>query len=150
MWGRIAIFLTLAMAPIPAYSQYWHDWQVISAGTTIASSPSASSWGPNRLDVFARRSDGVLLHIGYPADNSNDWGQWQALDSSKTMVNGTGPFCVSWTTNRIDCFIQGQDSQLWHIGCSSDNPAPYVWASASATVVGQQARQPRFVAWHDS
>ena len=37
-------------------------WEEIRPGTTITSSPTVASWGPRRLDVFARGSAHQLLH----------------------------------------------------------------------------------------
>jgi hypothetical protein len=39
------------------------DWE--SLGGELASAPAACSWGPNRIDVFARGSRGDLLHASW-------------------------------------------------------------------------------------
>jgi hypothetical protein len=40
-------------------------WQWESLGGQAASGLSGVSWGANRVDVFARRADGSLLHRFY-------------------------------------------------------------------------------------
>ena len=37
------------------------DWE--SLGGTITSAPAAVSWGPNRIDVFARGQNQNLIHM---------------------------------------------------------------------------------------
>ena len=41
----------------------WSDWE--SLGVTVAGDLSACSWGPNRIDLFARSEDGSLLHASW-------------------------------------------------------------------------------------
>jgi hypothetical protein len=36
-----------------------------SLGGTITSAPTAASWGPNRIDVFAMGKDNALWHYWY-------------------------------------------------------------------------------------
>ena len=38
----------------------WHEWE--SLGGELAGDPAASSWGADRLDVFAPGRDGQLWH----------------------------------------------------------------------------------------
>ncbi len=42
------------------FDESWGGW--ISWGGTLAGNPEATSWGGNRVDVFARSSDGKVLH----------------------------------------------------------------------------------------
>jgi len=39
----------------------WSDW--MDLGGQLTSEPAAVSWGPNRIDVFARGTDNALWHI---------------------------------------------------------------------------------------
>lgn len=43
-----------------AENQQWTAW--FSWGGTLAGSPDATTWGGNRVDVFARAADGSVLH----------------------------------------------------------------------------------------
>jgi hypothetical protein len=38
----------------------WTEWE--SLGVQLSGDPAACSWGPDRIDVFARNADGVLVH----------------------------------------------------------------------------------------
>jgi hypothetical protein len=70
-------------------------------------SPAACSWGPDRIDVFARGADGGLWHRWYePAG----WQDWERLPVSIA----SDPAATSWGPNRIDVFGRGQDGQLVH------------------------------------
>src|SRR5918911_1632723 len=37
---------------------YWHQWESLGGELDGATTPAASSWGADRLDVFARGRDG--------------------------------------------------------------------------------------------
>ena len=39
----------------------WSNWE--NLGGTITSAPAAVSWGPNRIDVFARGQNQNLIHM---------------------------------------------------------------------------------------
>lgn len=41
----------------------WSDWEDL--GGTILDSPAAVSWGPNRIDTFARGTNNHLYHKWY-------------------------------------------------------------------------------------
>ena len=38
----------------------WQPWE--SLGVTVGGDPVAASWGPDRIDLFVRDTDGALLH----------------------------------------------------------------------------------------
>jgi murein DD-endopeptidase MepM/ murein hydrolase activator NlpD len=91
-----------------------------SLGGAITSGPGVSSWGPGRLDIFARGPDNTLIHKWY---NQNTWWNWESLGG----VLASDPVAVSWGTGRIDVFVRGADSALWHRWY--DNGAWYPWES---------------------
>ena len=48
------------------YHKYWNgsqwiDWENLGGVLTLA--PAAVSWGPNRIDVFARGQNQNLIHM---------------------------------------------------------------------------------------
>ena len=47
-----------------------------SLGGELAGEPAASTWGPDRLDVFARGRDGRLWHRWW---DGTRWVEWEAL-----------------------------------------------------------------------
>ncbi len=72
----------------------------------VYTSPTVSSWGQNRLDVFVRGKDSALWHLPYNAG----WGTWESLGGELTSE----PCAVSWGPNRIDVFARGKDGALLH------------------------------------
>jgi serine/threonine protein kinase len=75
-------------------------------GITFTIAPAALSWGPNRIDVFGRGSDGAIYH--------NYWdGSWHTFES----LGGNflyGPAVSTWGAGRLDVFAVGTDSALYH------------------------------------
>ena len=72
-------------------------------GSGIAS----TSWGPNRIDLFARAADRTLLHRWY----SGSWSAWNSFGDLETRSD---PSVVAWGNDRLDVFVRGMDDQLWH------------------------------------
>jgi len=80
-------------------------WQFL--GGTLASSPAATSWGANRLDVFAKGQDAALYHMWW---DGTTWHSWTFIGGSLT----SDPAAVSWGVNRLDVFAKGRDLALYH------------------------------------
>ncbi|HVP81489.1 MAG TPA: matrixin family metalloprotease [Nitrososphaeraceae archaeon] len=74
----------------------WHDW--VSLGGNLSSDPAAVSWGPNRIDVFARGTDNALKHIYY----NGSWRSWESLGGTLA----SGPDVSSWGNRRLDIFAR--------------------------------------------
>lgn len=83
----------------------WSGWE--SLGGNLGSAPSAASWAPGRLDVFARGSNGALIHKWY---DGNSWQGWESLGGSLTSA----PAAVSWASGRLDVFARGPGNDLIH------------------------------------
>jgi hypothetical protein len=81
------------------------NWQ--SLGGVLTSSPDASSWGPNRVDVFVRGANNAMFQNTW---NGSSWTGFTSLGGVIT----SSPDAVSWGSNRIDVFARGQDNGLWH------------------------------------
>jgi len=90
-------------SPTPTASQ-WTEWEDL--GGSFTSGPSVTSWGVNRLDVFAQATGQTLLHHAY---DGNTW--YPPEDLGPAMVGGPGG--VAWGPNRLDVFLRGTDNQLW-------------------------------------
>ena len=107
-------FLQLAagVAALPAASLIARAqtalWRSIGGGLTSA--PAVSSWGPGRLDVFARGEDFALWHKFSPDLQNWEWSEWESLGGGLTSP----PAAVSWGEGRIDVFVRGTDTALWH------------------------------------
>jgi len=84
----------------------WGGWD--SLGGTLNSEPSCVSWGPNRIDCFARSSGNTLIHTW--SDGGSRWNAWEDLGGIVSAPN-----CVSWGPNRIDCFARSSLNTMAHI-----------------------------------
>jgi hypothetical protein len=82
----------------------WLGWESLNG--ILTSGAGVSSWGANRLDIFARGADSALWHRWW----DNGWGDWERIGGLLT----SRPAAVSWGRNRIDIFARGADSALWH------------------------------------
>jgi hypothetical protein len=83
----------------------WGGWE--SLGGVILEEPNCVSWGPNRIDCFARGTDSAMYHRWW---NGSAWGGWENLGG----IILEQPECVSWGVNRIDCFARGTDRAMYH------------------------------------
>lgn len=78
----------------------WHPWeQVPRFNEQIASPPSAVSWGPDRIDVFARGSTGAVVHTYFN-------GTWQGMDTTLGGCIKGQPAVSSWVPGRLDLFVR--------------------------------------------
>lgn len=78
-------------------------------GGVLTSKPAVAAWSTNRLDAFARGTDGQLWHRWHDASG---WHGWEPLGGQ--LYPGTGPAVSSWAPGRLDVFLEGTDHQLWH------------------------------------
>ncbi len=85
----------------------WSPWG--ARGSALEVAPAAASWGPNRLDVFARGENDHLWHKRWAG--GKDWSEWRDLGGGQLT---SAPAAVSWGPNRIDVFVRGADHQLAH------------------------------------
>jgi peptide methionine sulfoxide reductase MsrB len=84
----------------------WQGWEDL--GGTVASAPAVASGAPNRLDVFAARTNGSLGHKRW------DGATWHAWEDLVGTFKGA-PAAVSWGSNRIDIVVRGMDDHLGHL-----------------------------------
>ena len=93
----------------------WGGWE--SLGGILESTPKAVSWSANRLDVFAVGTDSALWHRWW---DGASWGGWESLGGLlESPMNGPrlspGALdAVAWAANRLDIFVVGTDSAMWH------------------------------------
>lgn len=80
----------------------------------IKSALAAASWKPGRLDVFACSQDNRLKQKTF----EGGWTTWKELKlKSNNIISASvdAPAAVSWGPNRIDCFVRGIDSRIYHL-----------------------------------
>ena len=99
--------ITVTVPPVPQTG--WSAWEQLDG--EIIDAPTVASWGPDRLDVFARGVDNTLWHKYW----ASGWSDWEGLAGESEITSS--PAAVSWGENRIDIFALGTDRQVWQ----------YVW-----------------------
>ena len=83
----------------------WGGWE--NLGGILLEQPDCVSWGPSRIDCFARGTDQAMWHRWL---DGTQWGGWESLGG----ILLEQPDCVSWGANRLDCFARGTDRAMWH------------------------------------
>lgn len=92
-------------------------WAVVPGSVAIASAPSATSWQPGRIDVFARIQSAPGL-IQFTTRDSRGWsGAWATAGAIGFGVTGAEALAaVSWGPGRIDVYGRAaNDSSLQRI-----------------------------------
>jgi len=89
-------------------------WTTENLGGNLTLDPAIDSRVANRLDVFARGTDGALWQMTW---NGSNWSSWFSLGGGLT----SGPNAVSWDGTRVDVVMRGGDGAVWH----------YVWDGAA-------------------
>jgi hypothetical protein len=93
-------------------------WASDNLGGYFQSDPDISSWGENRLDVFARteaktgQAANQLMHKWYPAGTPSGWSGWETLPQISPLASG--PTAVSSGFGRIDVFALSTSNKLEH------------------------------------
>jgi glucose/arabinose dehydrogenase len=101
---------TVLVQPTEASAQTllaFSTWE--SLGGKVNGAVAATTWGPSRLDLFARGAGNDLVHKWWVAG----WSGWESLGSPPGGL-ASAPAAVAWAAGRIDVFVDGADSQLWH------------------------------------
>jgi hypothetical protein len=94
----------------------WGPWGQIGApspGLCAGSNLALSTWGGNRLDVFAKACDGK---VWYKSWTGSAWIDWRLI---ATSFSSGKPAAVSWGSGRIDLFIVDSTHTLFHEACAS-------------------------------
>jgi hypothetical protein len=81
-----------------------YHWYADNLGGSFTSNPDISSWGPGRLDIFARGTDGKLWHKYW---NYGSYGPWESTPGPS--IEG-GPGAVSWGNGRIDVVARSAEA----------------------------------------
>src|SRR5262245_40761060 len=69
----LTLFATSSLMTREARAQ-WGGWE--SLGGIILEEPNCVSWGPNRIDCFARGTNAAMFHRWW---NGSAWGGWENL-----------------------------------------------------------------------
>lgn len=111
------------------------DWEYVGGESTYGKNldgvfrgpPAVASWGPDRLDIFALNSDGMMLHKAW---TGSAW--WPSQIGWEPMGKGiftSPPTVVSWGPNRLDIFGIGTDYAMYHRAWTGSAwwPSPTEW-----------------------
>jgi hypothetical protein len=90
--------------PPPPPPPAWHSDNL---GGAIDSKPAVASWSANRLDVFAKASNGNLLTKVW---DGVQWSGWLNLGGQLA----SGPSAVSWGPGRIDVVARLANNTIGH------------------------------------
>ena len=101
----VTVHGTLFWGSAPPPPPSWHAAE--SLGGTLTSEPDISSWGPGRLDVFAKGAENGLSHKYW---DGTGWSTWENLGGTLA----SGPSAVSWGPNRIDVVARMADNTIGH------------------------------------
>lgn len=91
-------------------------YPAVTVPAPLSSYPAACSWGPNRLDVFARGAAGDMLHRWW---DGSEWSRFESLGMPVTgdlvalPFTGTVTACT-WGADRLDVFGRALDGGLYH------------------------------------
>ena len=90
-------------------------YPAVTIPTPLTGHPTACSWGPGRIDVFARGSHGDILHRSW---DGNHWGEFESLRTPSGEGGMALPFvgmatASSWGEGRLDVFARAIDGQLY-------------------------------------
>ena len=96
-------------------------------GGSLSSAPAVTSWGTNRLDVFARGQDLALYHTWW---DGTTWHAWQSIGATMSSA----PAAVSTGPNKIDVFARGMDLALYHISTTDGGTTWSAWQKLAATM----------------
>jgi Repeat of unknown function (DUF346) len=89
--------------PLPPTAQ----WPTEALNGVIKEDPGVCSWGPNRLDIFARGQDNALWHKYW---NGSSWSEWESLGGGLS----SSPSCVARENDHIDVTALGTYKDIWH------------------------------------
>lgn len=117
-----------------ASQDLWNELQV-KFFLALSSGADVSSWGPGRLDVFAKGPDNALWHKYY----AGGWSIWTSLGGQITSE----PAAVSWSSGRIDVFARGANNDLQHIFYDASGGGWSSWYSHG----GNLASGPDVASW---
>jgi C1A family cysteine protease len=101
-WSDLAV----AYGATNSYVANIHAFESGMVPTTLASSPAACAQGANSLDVFAKGTDGTLLHTHW---DGTTWSAWESLGGILT----SDPAATSSAPGHIDVFVRGTTGELW-------------------------------------
>lgn len=84
----------------------------------LLGNPAVTTWGTNRLDIFARDSTGQVWHTCWREDANRSNASWCGWESIGGVTATSDASAVSWAPNRIDVFVRDSNNAFRHQYCS--------------------------------
>ena len=136
----------------------WSRWEDL--GGCIMGTPTATSWSPNRLDIFAQGCNETGINMYHKWWDNNRWYSWEVVPAMNARISAA-PSAVSWGLGRIDIFGRAENGQLIHNwyggkwygidsqgGCIMGQPAVSAWGPGRLDVFAQGCNNSGANVWH--
>jgi len=85
--------------------------EVLDSGKRWIGQPTAVSWGPNRIDVFAQATTGNIMHTWCTGSCVGNFAAWE----DRGGVSIGPPVTVSRGSNQLDIFVVGTNGRVYHM-----------------------------------
>jgi hypothetical protein len=108
------------------------QWENLNG--SMASYPSAVSWGGKRMDIYYKGKDKSCQHKSW---DGNKWSSWTNLGGDLDSA----PATCSWGKEKMDVYVKGTDSACWTK--SYDNGKWGDWTS----IGGEISHEPSTCTW---
>jgi hypothetical protein len=98
----------------PSIQDHWIEWKPIrdNKNLTLISAPTAVSWGPDRIDLFAIANDHAVWTREW--DPIHKWTEWGSLGTAGGgFQDFSSPAVASWKPDRLDVFAIDGEGFLW-------------------------------------
>ena len=76
-------------------------------GATLVGGVGATAWGAERLDAFARGSDGNLWQKWYDSSLPGGWQPWASIGRPSAGLGNADPAVTSWGAGQLDVYVVG-------------------------------------------
>jgi hypothetical protein len=98
--------------------------------------PAVVSWGPDRIDVFARGLDQAAFHKAWAQGWSPGQNEWEAVGGGFASALAL----ESWGPDRLDAFGVGLDQAMWHKAWAQGwSPGQTAWEPIGGAFVSPPA-----------
>jgi hypothetical protein len=110
----------------------WVDLNVyLSLGVTVVGEPAVRGAANRALEIFVLGSDGHLWRLNQSNPSAGDWHGWSDLGVPLGVAALSEPVVGSAADGRLEIFVLGSDSHLWHLYQTELNGAWSSWEDLS-------------------
>ncbi|MEU0314883.1 hypothetical protein [Nocardioides sp. NPDC006273] len=110
--------------------------EVMSPVPVNRAAPAVASWGPNRIDIFARGLDKASFHKAWAQGWFPSQNDWEAVGGGFTSAMAL----ESWGKDRLDAFGVGLDQAMWHKAWAGGwSPGQSAWEPLGGAFVSPPA-----------